>query len=154
MQDTVMEPQQRLENPHLKLMRNDLKVRVTAELDGSGQPKYELEAKGKKTDKLDLARDSGSHNIIFDLDTRLDLRFDATEPFLAAKTGGSCPDTLDRNQFMVDRCDAKRLVVIDWNYGIEADYNFKLNFVNSEGMVQKAYDPIIQNGGGIKPPGP
>jgi hypothetical protein len=42
-------------------------------------------------------------------------------------------------------------VVVDWNYGDAQDLRYQINFTDSCGQRRDPLDPVIQNGGGIKP---
>lgn len=138
-------------NPHAKASKTDLKVIIKATANGAGI-NYTLDIKDHGNNgKIDLPRDSGPYRIKFELDTKLDLRFNAAAPFFCAKDSGKCPSSLDTEQMMVDECDEDDLVVIDWNYGEEQELRYQINFVDKSGGERDPLDPIIQNGGGIKP---
>jgi hypothetical protein len=155
-------------NPHVRLQKKPLKVTVTAVADGNGikyghsimslraARKTKTKSKTKKRaalhgDPIKLPKDSGPYEITFELETELNLRFDAAGPFLCDVTyAGACPTSLNRVQFMVDSCTDDELVVVDWNHGEGAEFYFQLNFVNKAGIPQIPYDPIIINGGGIR----
>ena len=138
-------------NPHGNTDKTDLDVIIKATQNGNGID-YELDIKKHGSHgKIALPKDSGPYKIKFKLDTHLDLRFDAAAPFHCVKDDGSCPKTLDSEQIMVSRCDKDELVVVDWNYGCEQDLRYQINFVDKCGQRREPLDPIIQNGGGIKP---
>jgi hypothetical protein len=127
-----------------------LAVRVTAELTGGGI-EYGHEVKGKKNEKIDLKKDSGAWEISFQLDTKLDLRFDEGNPFLCDVTqNGDCPTSINRDQIEILSCKDKKLLVLDRNYGAPLELHYLLNFTDRHGEPQPPYDPVIQNGGGIK----
>ena len=105
-------------------------------------------------DKIDLPKD---HNYVISFslvdNTQLGLRFDASAPIFAREGGGTaCPTDISTSQIMVDSCDAKKLVVIDWNSGARVELYYQLNFVNTVGTKKYTYDPPITNGGGGVPP--
>ena len=125
--------------------------------DVAGTIKWSLDIKTSghgKDNKIELEKD---HNYIMTftlLDrTRLNLRFDASGPFFARDGGaGPCPTNISTAQIMVDSCEAKKLVVMDWNYGAPTELYYQLNFVNETGKDDCHYDPpIVNGGGGTKP---
>lgn len=141
-----------LPNPHADKPKTDMTVVITATSGNGGGIDYQIDGKPHHTHpKLELPKDSGPYKIRFKLDTKLDLRFDAAKPFYCIKDEGCCPDRLGSEQVMVDRCDKKELVVVDWNYGEPQDLRYQINFVDACGAAKEPLDPIIQNGGGIKP---
>lgn len=107
-----------------------------------------------KDDKVDLP-EGHNYKLIFTLDDRttLKLRFDASAPIFVREGGaGPCPTDISTPQVMVDSCEAKKLVVIDWNYGAPTELYYQLNFVNETGKDDCHYDPpIVNGGGGTKP---
>lgn len=138
-------------NPHIKTEKTDLDVTITATSNGTGIV-YDLEIKEHGSHgRIELPRDSGPYKIKFKLDTKLDLRFDEGAPFYCVRDEGACPSALDSDQLMVDRCEKNELVVIDWNYGDEQELRYQVNFTDGSGQHRDPLDPIIQNGGGIKP---
>jgi hypothetical protein len=140
-----------MSNPHASTSKTDLKVIIKATANGAGI-NYTLDIKDHGNNgKIALPRDSGPYRIKFELDTKLDLRFAAAAPFYCAKDRGSCPASLDTDQMMVDSCDKDELVVVDWNYGDEQELRYQVNFTDKCGAPREPLDPIIQNGGGIKP---
>lgn len=107
-----------------------------------------------KGNKIDLPKDN-NYEMNFTLidNTKLNLRFDASAPIFVREGGaGPCPTDISTPQIMVDSCNAKTLVVIDWNSGAELELYYQLNFVNKTGRTKYPYDPIIKNGGGGAPP--
>ena len=107
-----------------------------------------------KGNKIDLPKDN-NYEMNFTLidNTKLNLRFDASAPIFVREGGaGPCPTDISTPQIMVDSCNAKTLVVIDWNSGAELELYYQLNFVNKTGRTEYPYDPIIKNGGGGVPP--
>lgn len=148
-------------NPHINIPPQSVKVEVTAAGDpieysaviksfGATKKKKKRRVAGH-ADPIKLPKDSGPYRITFKLVTRLDLRFDAAGPLLCDVTyGDACPNSLNRVQFMVESCTDDELVVVDWNFGVGAEFHYQLNFTTSVGVPQKAFDPIIVNGGGIK----
>ena len=100
--------------------------------------------------KIDLPK-GHNYEMTFTLvdNTPLNLRFNASGPIFARNGGaGPCPTDISTDQIMVNSCDAKKLVVIDWNYGAPGELYYQLNFVNKTGQSKYDYDPIILNGGG------
>jgi hypothetical protein len=141
---------QEAQNPEMTTKPSPLAIRVTAERMGGGI-EYGHEAKGKKNGKIDLKKDSGAWELSFQLDTKLDLRFDESNPFLCDVTeDGACPTSLNREQIEILSCKDRKLVVLDRNYGDPLELHYVLNFTNRQGEPQEPYDPVIQNGGGIK----
>jgi hypothetical protein len=139
--------------PHL----DKTDIDVFADLNGSGGVKWSHVIKTGPHDnggKIKLPKGLGSR-MEFDLkdNTGLGIRFDASAPFFVREgNAGTCPSTMASTQCMVDTCDADHLTVIDWNYGLECDLHYQLNFVTQGGAPVTSYDPIIQNGGGgVKP---
>jgi hypothetical protein len=155
-------------NPRADHEPKPITVEVTAEASGNGI-KYAHTIKGlraikrktrakRKTkrsllhgDPIKLPKGGGAYRITFELETKLDLRFDAALPFLCDVTyAAACPTSLNRDQFMVASCTDDELDVVDWNDGDPAEFHFQLNFCTHLGVPQQPYDPIIVNGGGIK----
>lgn len=126
-------------------------VIVTAEDDGNGDVEWSHDngpthgGKGKL--KLSTAN---WYEVTFKLvdKTNKKIRFDASAPFFVKEGAGHCPKAKDSDQIMVSSCDAKTLVIMDWNYGAKRDLQYQLNFINAAGEHITAYDPIIENGGG------
>jgi hypothetical protein len=132
-------------DPHRHHKPTDLTIRVTKSAGGE----YKHEAQGKWDQMIRLPRRSGPYRLVFALDVP-GLEFDQSKPFLCDVTNGACPTRLDEKQFEVESCTDKMLTVWDSNSNSYiADYNFKLNFADGA----PPYDPVIQNGGGIKGPG-
>lgn len=125
--------------------------------DAKGEVIWTHEVKSSGHDnggKIKLGKDEG-YEIQFDLKdrTNLRLRFDASGPFFVKEgTADPCPSTLGSTQCMVDDCDAGKLTVIDWNFGVPRELRYQLNFVTKSGRRVNPYDPIIENGGGGVPP--
>ena len=141
-------------NPHIKLPKTKVGVEVTARTGASGGIDYSHTVNSHGNGgAIDLPKDSGPYKIVFELDDKTDLglRFDAAGPFFCdVSRGGHCPASIDRQQFMVESCEDDELTVVDWNYGEAKILHYQLNVTDQYGVPQAPYDPIIQNGGGVK----
>lgn len=92
------------------------------------------------------AKDSGAHIITYDITGQNDVTF-AASPIGVSRTVAKPPAGATDPQLPVFTIlnNGKQLVVVDWN-SEKVDLNYQLYFNN-----HKPLDPIIQNGGGIKP---
>lgn len=141
-----------LETDLIALARGvDIDVIAKPKIGGGVDWSLDIKTSGHgKDDKIDLPKDH-NYQMNFTLDdrTRLNLRFDASAPIFVREGGaGPCPTDISTPQIMVDSCDARKLVVIDWNYGAPTELYYQLNFVNKTGLEKYPYDPEIKNGGG------
>ena len=137
-------------------MAKGVDINVIADPAGAGVTwRLDIKTSGHGNgNKIDLPKDN-NYAMNFSLvdNTRLNLRFDASAPIFVREGGaGPCPTDISTPQIMVDSCNAKSLVVIDWNSGAERELYYQLNFVNMTGQTKYPYDPIIKNGGGGVPP--
>lgn len=110
---------------------------------------------GGGPDTIKFPAGPDDYNIIFTLqnDTGHDIRFDASKPIFIERTlpGSPYPSKFNTDQLIVSSCDAKKLVVKNWNV-LAMEFRYQLNFVTDLGTPVRAYDPIILNdGGGSKP---
>jgi hypothetical protein len=132
---------------------DDTRVTIYADNDGSGGIRWSHKNEDHDNGgKLKLGKDK-NYKVTFNLVDRTSpsrkIRFDASEPiFVKQGSGGSCPRALDSDQILVDSCDARKLIAIDWNYGVPCELHYQLNFVDEAGGPIPPYDPIIENGGG------
>lgn len=151
MQDQTCAPE-----TDLVALANDVKIDVIAKPKIGGiEWSLDIKTPGHgKDDKVDLP-EGHNYKLIFTLDDRttLKLRFDASAPIFVREGGaGPCPTDISTPQVMVDSCEAKKLVVIDWNYGAPTELYYQLNFVNETGQCKYDYDPpVVNGGGGTKP---
>ena len=136
---------------------SDTRVTIYADDNGSGGIKWSHKNEDHDNGgKLKLPKDK-NYKITFNLLDRTNpsrkIRFDASQPiFVKEGTGSNCPRAMDTDQILVDSCDSKKLVAIDWNYDGPRELRYQLNFVDEAGGEIPPYDPIIENGGGgIKP---
>ena len=102
-----------------------------------------------------LPKDSGAHILTFNIvgnNTGHDITFaqDAIWAQMNSKPGSKPANGSDMGQIggMQILNDGHQLVVVDWN-SVAGMLHYRLNF-DGYGPV----DPIIDNGGGIKPPSP
>ena len=140
------------------LVPKDVKIDVIATGDAKNAGDFSLDIKTVghgKGNKITLPKND-NFKLIFTLhdntNPKLGLRFDASAPIFVKEGGLPCPTDISTQQVMVDSCDAKTLVVIDWNSGPELELYYKLNFVNENGTAKYNYDPPITNGGGGNSP--
>jgi hypothetical protein len=102
-----------------------------------------------------LPKDSGAHVLTFNIvgnNTGKDITF-ANDPMwvqMGSKPGTKPASGSDMGQIGAWKVlnDGHQLVIVDWN-DVSGQLYYRLNF-NNYGPV----DPIIDNGGGIKPPSP
>ena len=140
-------------NPHLGHVPKRADIIVTAERKG-GEIEYSIDTRGNGANgRIKLEADSGPYRIHFELEdkTGRNLRFDAAQPFFCASGTGHCPTCIETDQIMVDSCDADELVVVDWNFGEKQELRYQINVTDRHGAPQPPVDPVIENGGGIKP---
>lgn len=113
---------------------------------------WELDGKKPDESKLKLERDSGGHEITFDLDPDhvlkgRGLRFNCAYPIFVHDNVATCPSSGVDGQIEVLECSRGSLTIFDKNSGPEKMLRYQLNFVEDGGKVQVC-DPIIENGGG------
>lgn len=125
-------------------------VKVRAFLNSSGAVDFDVDGVNAKHSKLNLPKDSGAHDIDFDLhdETSRDLRFD-TAHRIWVDEDGPCPPSpgISSDQLSVARCNAGMLSATNSNSGRQRELRYQLNFVAEDGS-RFTCDPIIQNGGG------
>jgi hypothetical protein len=102
-----------------------------------------------------LKKDSGAHVLTFNIvdnHTGKDIAFAPTDPIWVqmgnSKPGNKPPVGSDQGQIGAYKIlnNGHQLVVVDWN-DVAGQLHYKLNFTNGYPPT----DPIIDNGGGIKP---
>lgn len=125
-------------------------IEVKAEANGNS---IDWEVDGKKPDesKLKLERDSGGHEITFDLDPDhvlkgRGLRFNCAYPIFVHDTVETCPSSGVDDQIEVFECSRGSLTIYDKNTGDSKMLRYQLNFVEDDGAAPVC-DPIIENGG-------
>lgn len=125
-------------------------IEVKAKAIGSS---IDWEVDGKKPDeaKLKLDKDSGGHEIIFDLDAdgalkSRGLRFNCAYPIFVSENTATCPTSGVDDQINVLECSPGKLKVFDKNTGVAKMLRYQLNFVEENGAAPVC-DPIIENGG-------
>ena len=104
--------------------------------------------------KVKFGRNSGAQVITFNIKDGdvPNVTFASNDPIwvqMDSKPGNQKPPVgADQNQIGAWKImnDGKQLVVLDWNT-VAGDLHYKLNF-NGHGSL----DPVIENGGGVKPP--
>jgi len=135
----------------------DVKIEVTGT--GWNPVSWSQEIKtpghGNNNDRIEFPHGVDNYDIIFTLvdNTGHDVRFDASGPAFIERTlpGSPYPSSFNTDQLMVTSCDAKKLVIKNWNQ-VPMEFHYQLNFVTDLGEDVRPFDPIIQNdGGGSKP---
>ena len=134
---------------------NNKIVKVRALDDGAGGIDFEVDGAKAKQAVLKLDKGAGAHNLRFDLHDNSDrgLRFDAGDPIWVAEDS-DCPPAagINSDQIAVTSIEDRSLEATNLNSGRPRDLRYQLNFVTSDGSRAEC-DPIISNGGAIKPPG-
>jgi hypothetical protein len=129
-------------------------VKVMALDDGAGGIDFEVDGVKAKQAVLKLDKDSGNHSIAFQLSDRTGrgLQFDTADP-IWVEEDCPCPPSqgLNTDQITVTARNKNRLETENANSGRERALRYQLNFIASDGSRAEC-DPIINNGGGIKPP--
>lgn len=152
-----MESQTSTIEPETGMMAQGVKLDVVARNKIGGGIDWSLDIKTVghgSGNKIDLPKDN-NYELEFTLDdqTGIGLRFDASAPVFVREGGaGPCPTGISTPQIMVDSCNARKLVLKDWNYGQPVELYYQLNFVDTKGLTKYAWDPVIINGGGGFPP--
>ena len=127
------------------------KVKVRASLVGVSVD-WEVDGVKAKQSKLKLQKDSGAHQLDFQLDddTGLGLSFDTSDPIWVVEDG-PCPPPpgINSDQISVSQCSSDNLVALDANSGRPRELRYQLNFVAADGR-RESCDPIIENGGGTQ----
>ncbi|HEU5285296.1 MAG TPA: hypothetical protein VFU20_02155 [Sphingomicrobium sp.] len=125
-------------------------IKVKAAANGNS---VDWELNGKKPDesKLKLDRDSGGHEIKFDLDPDhvlkgRGLRFNCGYPIFVHDNVATCPSSGIDSQIEVLECSRGSLTIFDKNSGPSKMLRYQLNFVEDDGAAPVC-DPIIENGG-------
>jgi hypothetical protein len=129
------------------------KVKIRAADDGAGGVDFEVDGVKAKHARLKLDRDSGQHEIEFELHDQsgLNLTFDSEDPLWI---GENCPcpppQGVNSDQVQIANTAAQSLTALNANSGAARELRYQLNFVAKDGSRQVC-DPIMENGGGIKP---
>lgn len=131
--------------------RHDIEVKAVAD---GGSIDWEVDGKKPHESKVKFERDSGGHEIRFDLDRdqtlrRRGLRFNTTNPIFVHDKVTSCPTSGLDEQIEVRDCTYERLTIYDKNDGEAKTLRYQLNFVEDNGAASVC-DPIIENGGGTR----
>jgi len=129
-------------------------VKVRALDGGDGGIDFEVDGIKAKQAVLKLDKDGGVHNLRFDLhdNSSRGLKFDAGDPIWVSEDS-DCPPAsgINSDQIAVTSIGDRSLEATNQNSGRPRDLRYQLNFVASDGSRAEC-DPIISNGGGIKPP--
>lgn len=131
------------------------KVIVRASDDGSGGIAFDVDGVKAEHARLRLDKDSGEHELTFELHDHSNraLAFDASDPIWV---GEDCvcppPKGIHSDQILGVTASGKSLELTNTNSGEPRELRYQLNFIAADGSPW-ACDPIIENGGGIKPPG-
>jgi hypothetical protein len=127
---------------------------VTAQDDGAGGILFDLDGVKPQQAVLKLDKDSGNHSIAFQLNDRTGrgLEFHPEDP-IWIEEDCPCPPSqgINSDQITVTARNKNRLETDNANSGRARQLRYQLNFVASDGSRAEC-DPIISNGGGIKPP--
>jgi hypothetical protein len=127
---------------------------VTAKDDGAGGILFDLDGVKPQQAVLKLDKDSGNHSIAFQLNDRTGrgLEFHPEDP-IWIEEDCPCPPSqgINSDQITVTARNKNRLETDNANSGRARQLRYQLNFVASDGSRAEC-DPIISNGGGIKPP--
>lgn len=134
-----------------QVTRHDIEVNAVANGD-----KIDWEVDGKKPheSKIELAPESGGHEIHFDLDRdrtlrRRGLRFNCANPIYVHDRTDVCPTSGLDEQIEVRSCGYDSLTIYDKNSGNKKTLRYQLNFIENDNKVWVC-DPIIENGGGTR----
>ena len=129
-------------------------VKVTAQDDGAGGIDFDLDGVKPQQAVLKLDKDSGNHSIAFQLNDRTGrgLEFHPDDP-IWIEEDCPCPPSqgINSDQITVTARNKNRLETDNANSGRARQLRYQLNFIASDGSRAEC-DPIIANGGGIKPP--
>ena len=129
------------------------KVKVRAADDGAGGVDFEVDGVKAKQARMKLDKDSGEHEIEFELHDQSNhsLAFDTTDPIWV---GEDCPcpppQGINSDQILVSSKSGQVLTASNANSGAARELRYQLNFIAKDGSSHEC-DPIIENGGGIKP---
>ena len=129
------------------------KVKISAHDDGAGGIEFEVDGIKPHKARLSLEKDSGTHLIEFELHDQSDrgLKFDSLDP-LWVDEDCPCPPAkgLNSDQVELGDCSSDSLKLLNGNWGRQRELRYQLNFVAADG-ARSICDPVIVNGGGIKP---
>jgi hypothetical protein len=113
------------------------------------EPEVQVTGKGRR---IKCPRNTGAYDITFTLqdNTNLGLHFSQTSTFLCSKNVDvdGCPTSLHPD-FTVKSVSSHQLVVHNKN-DTRGVFHYKLNILDRENVARPC-DPIIENGGKIKP---
>jgi hypothetical protein len=129
--------------------KHDIEVKAIA---NGGTIDWEVDGKKPHKSELKFDRDSGAHEIKFDLDRDRvlkdrGLRFNCTNPIFVHDDVSRCPTSGVDEQIEVLDCSRDSLTIYDKNFGSPKLLRYQLNFVEDDG-ASSVCDPIIDNGGG------
>jgi hypothetical protein len=128
---------------------------VKATTDETGAVDFEVDGVKAKHARLKLDKDSGEHPIEFELHDHSgrNLKFDSSDPIWV---GEDCPcppaQGINSDQITVSDCSDQKLNTLNSNSGRARELRYQLNFVAGDGAALNC-DPVMENGGGIKPLG-
>ena len=134
-----------------RVTRHDIEVKAAA---NGGSIDWEVGGKKPNESKIKFERDSGGHEIRFDLDKdrtlkNRGLRFNCAHPIFVHDKVASCPTSGLDEQIEVRDCGYDSLRIYDKNSGAKKTLRYQLNFIEDNGSVSVC-DPIIENGGGTR----
>lgn len=134
-----------------QVTKHDIEVKAVAR---SGSIDWEVDGKKPEKATLKFDRNSGAHEIRFDLDRdrtlrNRGLRFNCGYPIFVHDDISCCPTSGIDEQIEVLACSRGTLTIYDKNSGDRKLLRFQLNFVEDDGTVSVC-DPIIDNGGGTR----
>ena len=141
-------PTPRRPEPTHHVTRHTIEVKAVA---NGHSIDWEVDRKKPEQARLKLDRNSGGHEITFDLDPdqalkNRGLRFQCAAPIFVHDEVATCPNSGVDKQIDVLECSRGTLKIFDKNTGPEKLLRYQLNFVESNGGAQVC-DPIIENGG-------
>lgn len=101
---------------------------------------------------IKLCKDSGPHKFMFHLKDpdHIGLKFDTRDVLWVDETT-NCPPAkgINTDQISDVQANANLATFVDENYGAMRKLSYALNVTSNKGPGQ--FDPIIENGGGIRP---
>jgi hypothetical protein len=126
------------------------KIKIVALSDGAGGVDFEVDGVKAKHARLHLEKDSGTHEIEFELHDQSgkELGFDLDDPIWV---GEDCdcppPSGINSDQMTVTGREERSLSTVNLNSGRGRDLRYQLNFIRADGS-REICDPIIRNDGG------
>ena len=145
------EPPLASSKPKQPVTRHTIEVKADA---NGNRIDWEVDNKKPEQARLKLEKDSGAHEITFDLDAdrvlkHRGLRFQCAGPIFVHDNIADCPTSGLDEQIEVLECSRGTLRILDKNSGPAKVLRYQLNFVEKTGEAQVC-DPIIENGGGTR----